>query len=116
MRKVLFALAAFSAPLLALSAPASAIDVKPSSLMGRWCGDGINYTFSRSALVVTKKGAKPAVLPIKGIGARGGEVQVFFKDPYGGGSRFAEFGPDGRTMAQQSSPFGSMPRRAFRRC
>ena len=106
------------AALVSLSAiPADAATLSIASLTGRWCGDGVNYNISRSALTVTRKGEKkPQTIKITGHRVDGNEVQIFFADPYGGGSRFAEFSPDGRSMAQQGSTFGSMPRRAFKRC
>ncbi len=99
-----------------LAIPAEAAKLSQGSIMGRWCGDGVNYSFSRGALYVTRKGAKSETIKIKAITVLDSEIQVFFADPYGGGSRFAEFSADGRSMAQQGSLFRSMPRRAFRRC
>ena len=96
--------------------PAEAATLSPGSIMGRWCGDGVNYSISRGALTVMRKGVKNETIKITRIQVVDNEVQVFFADPYGGGSRFAEFSPDGRSMAQQGSTFGSMPRRPFKRC
>ena len=96
--------------------PAEAATLSTGSLMGRWCGDGVTYSISRGALFVARKGAKSETIKIKSIQVAGSEVQVFFADPYGGGSRFAEFSADGKSMAQQGSTFGTMPRRAFKRC
>jgi hypothetical protein len=96
--------------------PAEAAKLSQGSLTGRWCGDGVNYSFSRSALSVSRKGAKNETIKIKGFAVTDTEVQVFYADPYGGGSRFGEFSADGRSMVQQGSAFGSMPRRAFKRC
>ena len=87
------------------------------NLLGRWCGEGVTYSISSGSLTVSRKGEKKSqTIKIKGIGVGENEIQVFYADPYGGGSKFAEFSPDGRSMAQQGSAFGSMPRRAFKRC
>jgi hypothetical protein len=102
--------------LLAITTNASAAKLSQASLMGRWCGDVASYSFSRSALTVTRKGQKTETIKIKDIRVLDDEIQVFFADPYGGGSRFSEFGADGRSMAQQGSTFGAMPKRLFRRC
>ncbi len=106
------------AALVSLSAiPADAATLSAGSLIGRWCGDGVNYNVSRNALTVTRKGEKkPLTIKITSFRIEGNEVQIFFAEPYGGGSRFSEFSPDGKTMAQQGSTFGTMPRRVFKRC
>jgi len=70
------------------------------SLMGRWCGDGVNYSFGGGSLTVTRKGEKKSTkIMIKSYSVLENEVQVFYADPYGGGSKFAEFSPEGRSMA-----------------
>ena len=76
MRSLFLGLAA----LVSLSAiPADAATLSAGSLMGRWCGDGVNYNVSRSALTVIRKGEKkPVVLKINSYRVEGNEVQVFF--------------------------------------
>jgi hypothetical protein len=102
--------------LAALSGNAWAANLSQASIMGRWCGDIANYSFSRGALTVIRKGQPNQTIKIKDYRVVDNEIQVFFMEPYGGGTRFAEFSPDGRSMAQQGSTFGAQPRRVFRRC
>lgn len=113
MRRFLLAFAV----LAILPVQAQAAKLSPTSIMGRWCGDVANYNFTRSALIVTRKGQKkPETIKLKGVAVLEKEIQVFFADPYGGGIRLADFSENGREMAQQGSPFGSMPKRVFKRC
>ena len=106
-----------SIALVSLFAVPAEAALSKGNLYGRWCGDGVNYSISGGSLTVTRKGEKKSqTIKIKGFSVLENEIQVFYADPYGGGSKFAEFSPDGRSMAQQGSTFGSMPRRAFKRC
>lgn len=95
---------------------AHARDLAYSDIAGTWCGDTTNCRFTRNNLKVTFRANKSnRVLKIKKYEFSETWINVIYAD--GGNTAFAEFGRDGRTMAQQPNTGGDKgPRRPFRRC
>lgn len=110
-----FVLGVIVAVLLA-SSPASAENLTLDNLMGRWCGEGLVYTFSRTALTVDFANGANRVLEIDRVEGSATWVMIYWKPPYGN-TMFTEFSKNGYEMAQAANTAGDMgPRRPFKRC
>ncbi len=88
-----------------------------NSIAGRWCGEGLTYTFTTGQLTVEFSNGTPtryfrivryrypsAMVVIDWINTDGKEVHT----------DFTEFSANGQFMAQQPNDVG--PRRPFHRC
>jgi hypothetical protein len=88
-----------------------------NSIAGRWCGEGLTYTFTRGQLTVEFSNGTPTryfkivryrypqvMVTVEWIDAEGKQVHT----------DFAEFSANGRYRAQVPSNAG--PRRPFHRC
>jgi hypothetical protein len=108
--------AALSTLLLALAASGGeAKALSAGSLMGRWCGDTTNYTFTPKQLAVTFLNGNPRkILLIKAIKVGDRFLNVFWKPPYGN-TVFQEFSGKGMVQAPNTSGDNG-PRREFHRC
>jgi len=105
------------AAVLSAGLAANAAALTYNTVAGRWCGEGITYTFTTGQLVVEFADGTPTryfkitqyrysgdMVTIDWINAKGERVHT----------DFAEFSSSGRYMAQVPSDAG--PRRPFRRC
>lgn len=104
-----------------VSQAAAARDVTVGDLVGRWCGDKTNYTFSRTDMVVTPLGNSQLTHPphwaIDKVEANGSQIQVFWKPARPGNSTAFELGGNRRTLIQLPQTQGDKgPRRIFHRC
>ena len=95
---------------------ASAQILTHDTLMGRWCTTGLTYTFSPSAITVTRTDGQSWVLPVSKIDVTPHMIVVTWRTaspPHEEKStQFSEF--TGSTMVQLANAAG--PRRDFRRC
>jgi hypothetical protein len=96
-------------------------EVSIDDMVGRWCGDHSNYTFSRTGMVVTPVGNwKLTHAPhwtIDRVEADGNQVEVFWKPAKPGNSTAFELRDDGDTLIQLPQTAGDKgPRRVFHRC
>lgn len=90
-------------------------------LLGTWCGDTTNYTFSSTELTVTFHTGGTRVLRIDHIDLGDAWIDVHWvgKRPDGSSNNtvFAEFSADRSEMYQSANVGGDKgPRRRFRRC
>jgi hypothetical protein len=104
-----------------MSQAVAARDIAIGDIVGRWCGDQSNYTFSRTDMVVTPVGNTQLTHPphwmIDKVEANGNRIQVFWKPVRPGNSTAFELGGDRRTLIQQPQTEGDKgPRRVFHRC
>ncbi len=104
-----------------MSQAAAARDITIGDIVGRWCGEQSNYTFSRTDMVVTPRGnVKLTHAPhwvIDKVEANGNHIQVFWTPARPGNSTAFELGGDRRTLIQQPQTAGDKgPRRVFHRC
>jgi hypothetical protein len=116
IRKTALALALFAA-----SCPVAAADLSMADLLGRWCGDPVNYTFAPGQLLVTplhgQALAHGNISKISQIEGASDHVDVFWA-PYDP-SRFTRFrfSSDKSQLIQMEETEGDKgPRRIFRRC
>jgi len=96
-------------------------DVSIDDMIGRWCGEHSNYTFSRTDMVVTPVGNwKLTHAPhwvIDRVETDGSQIEVFWKPPKPGNSTAFELHDDGETLIQLPQTEGDKgPRRVFHRC
>jgi len=107
----------FLAAVLSAGFVADATALTYNSIAGRWCGEGLTYTFTTGQLTVEFSNGTPtryfrivrykypqAMVTIDWINAEGKEVHT----------DFAEFSANHRFMAQVPNDVG--PRRPFHRC
>lgn len=104
-----------------LSHAAAARDITIGDIVGRWCGDQINYTFSRTDMIVTPLGNRNLTHPphwvIDKVEANGNRIVVFWKPVRDGNSTAFELSGNKRTLVQQPQSEGDKgPRRVFHRC
>jgi hypothetical protein len=104
-----------------MSQAAAARDITIGDIVGRWCGDQSNYTFSRTDMMVTPVGANRLTHPphwlIDKVEANGNRIEVFWKPARPGNSTDFELGGDRRSLIQQPQTEGDKgPRRVFHRC
>ena len=88
-----------------------------NTVAGRWCGEGITYTFTTGQLVVEFSDGTPTrYFKIVQYRYSGDMVSIFWINAKGEkvNTDFAEFSSSGRYMAQVPSNAG--PRRPFHRC
>jgi len=104
-----------------ISHAAAARDISIGDIVGRWCGDRSNYTFSRSDMIVTPKGGAKLTHPphwlIDKVESDGNRIEVFWKPARPGNSTAFELSGNKRDLVQQPQSEGDKgPRRAFHRC
>jgi hypothetical protein len=104
-----------------MSQAAMARDVTIGDLVGRWCGDKTNYTFSRTDMTVTPLGSSQLTHPphwqIDKVEAKDKQIQVFWKPARPGNSTAFELSSDKRTLIQLPQTEGDKgPRRVFHHC
>lgn len=96
-------------------------DVSINDVIGRWCGEHSNYTFSHTDMVVTAVGNwKLTHAPhwvIDRVETNGNQIEVFWKPARPGNSTAFELHDDGDTLIQLPQTEGDKgPRRVFHRC
>jgi hypothetical protein len=101
--------------------PAVARDVSLDDLVGRWCGESSDYTFSKTQLsVVLHSGQKPKhgpVLKVAGADGKERRIAVRWKPEKPGNSTEFELSANRRQLEQLPQSEGDKsPRRVFRRC
>jgi hypothetical protein len=114
-RRVLLFLGLSIAALSRFSSPVAALS--ENDLLGNWCGNESNYSFTRKVMVVTRPSSSDKlVFDIVGIEPRDGRIAVSWQRADGKVVRteFADFSSDGKKMVQLPNSGG--PRREFRRC
>lgn len=104
-----------------MSHNAAARDITIGDIVGRWCGDQLIYTFSRTDMVVTPLGNKDLKHPphwlIDKVGTNGNRILVYWKPARDGNNTGFELSGDKRTLVQQPQTEGDKgPRRVFHRC
>lgn len=104
-----------------MSQAAAARDVTIADIVGRWCGDKTNYTFSRTDMIVTPLGNSNLTHPphwnIDKVETKGNQIQVFWKPAKPGNSTAFELSGDRRTLIQLPQTQGDKgPRRVFHHC
>jgi hypothetical protein len=104
-----------------ISHAAAARDISIGDIVGRWCGDQSNYTFSRTDMIVTAKGDTTLTHPphwfIDKVEATGNRIEVFWKPARPGNSTAFELAGNKRTLVQLPQSEGDKgPRRVFHRC
>ncbi len=104
-----------------MSQAVAARDVTIGDLVGRWCGDKTNYTFSRTDMIVTPLGSSQLTHPphwdIDKVEAKDNQIQVFWKPAKPGNSTAFELSGNRRTLTQLPQTEGDKgPRRVFHRC
>jgi hypothetical protein len=104
-----------------ISQAAAAKDITIGDIVGRWCGEHSNYTFSRTDMVVTPVGnwqlTHAPHWVIDKVETTGNQIEVFWKPARAGNSTAFELSGDRRTLVQQPQTEGDKgPRRAFHRC
>lgn len=88
-----------------------------NTVAGRWCGEGITYTFTSAQLVVEFANGTPTrYFKVLRYQYSGDMITIHWIDSDGKQvhTDFAEFSSSGRYMAQVPSNAG--PRRPFHRC
>ncbi len=105
----------------AKSGDAPVADVTIDDMVGRWCGEHSNYTFSRTDMVVTPLGnwqlTHAPHWTIDRVAADGNQIEVFWKPAKPGNSTAFELRDDGDTLIQLPQTAGDKgPRRVFHRC
>lgn len=100
--------------------PAAAEDLSIDDLIGKWCGDVTNYTFSRTQLTVTPlhgyRLAHNTVWKIARVEGSSDQIDVYWGSAPGDFTRF-EFSDDKRQLIQVQETEGDKgPRRVFHRC
>lgn len=96
-------------------------EVTIDDVVGRWCGEHSNYTFSRTDMVVTPVGDWQLThgphWMIDSVQADGDQIEVFWKPVRPGNSTAFELHDDGDTLIQLPQNEGDQgPRRVFHRC
>ncbi len=96
-------------------------DVSIDDMIGRWCGEHSNYTFSRKDMVVTPVGdwrlTHAPHWVIDRVETDGSQIEVFWKPAKPGNSTAFELRDDGDTLIQLPQTEGDKgPRRVFHRC
>lgn len=104
-----------------MSHAAAARDIAIGDIVGRWCGDRINYTFSRTDMTVIVLDNRDLKHPphwlIDKVEANGNRIEVFWKPAGPGNSTAFELAGNKRTLVQQPQTEGDKgPRRVFHRC
>ena len=104
-----------------MSQAAAARDITIGDIVGRWCGDKLNYTFSRTDMVVKVLDNRDLKHPphwfIDKVEADGNRITVFWKPAGPGNSTGFALSGNKRTLTQQSQSEGDKgPRRVFHRC
>jgi hypothetical protein len=104
-----------------VSQAAAARDITIGDIVGRWCGEHSNYTFSRTDMVVTPLGdwtlTHAPHWVIDKVQANGNQIEVFWKPARPGNSTAFELAGNRRTLTQQPQTEGDKgPRRIFHRC
>jgi len=104
-----------------MSQAAAARNITIGDIVGRWCGDHSNYTFSRTDMVVTPVGSWQLTHAphwvIDKVEANGNQIEVFWRPARAGNSTAFELSGDKRTLIQQPQTAGDKgPRRVFHRC
>ena len=98
---------------------AAARDITIGDIVGRWCGDRLTYTFSRTDMIVTtnKEITHPPHWLIDKVEADGNLIVVHWKPARDGNSTGFELSGNKRTLVQQPQTEGDKgPRRVFHRC
>jgi hypothetical protein len=100
---------------------ATARDITINDIIGRWCGDTTNYTFSPSDMIVTPVGntnlKHPPRWVIDKVGSDGNKITVFWKPADPSNSTVFVLDAADRTLIQQPEKVGDKgPRRVFHRC
>ena len=100
---------------------AAARDITVNDLVGRWCGNPVNYTFSRTDMIVTPLGNwKLNHAPhwvINKAEAQGNRIKVFWEPAADHMTTTFELSRDKRTLTQPSQSTGDKgPQRVFHRC
>ena len=103
-----------------VSHAAAARNIGIGDIVGRWCGDKLNYTFSRTDMIVTVLDDRDLKHPphwfIDKVEADGNRITVFWKPAGPGNSTGFELSGK-RTLIQQPQSEGDKgPRRVFHRC
>ena len=104
-----------------MSQAATARDIGIGDIVGRWCGDRLNYTFSRTDMIVTVLDNRNLKHPphwlIDKVEAGGNRITVFWKPASADNSTAFELSGNKRTLVQQPQTEGDKgPRRVFHRC
>jgi len=102
-----------------VSHAAAARDITIGDIVGRWCGDQLSYTFSRTDMIVTtnKELKHPPHWLIDKVEPNGNQIVVFWKPARPGNSTGFELSGNKRTLVQQPQSEGDKgPRRVFHRC
>ncbi len=112
-RIALFASAAAAA---ATCATVTAVALRDTDILGKWCGTESDYHITRTSMTVTRASDNAQlVFDILKFEAREGSLLVQWRlQGRVGGTEFGEFSADGLKMAQLPNAKG--PRREFRRC
>lgn len=107
--------------MLAIASKAvAARDLSIESLVGRWCGSAVDYTFSRTELRVVLHDKQRTlthgpVLEIQNVKTGDGWIEIKWKGA--GNTVFWKFSDDGRQMFQKANDAGDHgPERKFHRC
>jgi hypothetical protein len=100
---------------------ATARDISIGDIIGRWCGDQLIYTFSRTDMVVTALDKRDLKHPphwlIDKVEPAGNRIVVYWKPVREGNSTGFELSGNKRTLIQQPQTEGDKgPRRVFHRC
>jgi hypothetical protein len=100
---------------------AAARNITIGDIVGRWCGDKLTYTFSRTDMIVTVLDNRDLKHPphwlIDKVEADGNRITVFWKPARPGNSTGFELSGNKRTLTQQPQSEGDKgPRRMFHRC
>lgn len=104
-----------------MSHVAAARDITIGDIVGRWCGDQLIYTFSRTDMIVTPLGNRSLKHPphwlIDKVEPGGNRIVVYWKPADAGNSTAFELSGNKRTLVQQPQSEGDKgPRRVFHRC
>jgi hypothetical protein len=104
-----------------MSHAVAARNITIGDIVGRWCGEQSNYTFSRTDMTVTAVGSTRLTHPphwlIDKVEANGNRIEVFWKPARPGNSTAFELTGNKRTLIQQPQTEGDKgPRRVFHRC
>jgi hypothetical protein len=104
-----------------MSHAAAARNIAIGDIVGRWCGEQSNYTFSRTDMIVTPVGETKLTHPphwfIDKVESDGNRIEVFWKPARPGNSTAFELARNKRTLTQLPQTEGDKgPRRVFHRC
>ena len=104
-----------------VSHEAAARNITIGDIVGRWCGDKLTYTFSRTDMIVRVLDNRDLKHPphwlIDKVEADGNRITMFWKPAGPANSTGFELSGNKRTLIQQPQSEGDKgPRRVFHRC